>query len=144
MRRRDVADTVVVLALSVGAALAGRVVGAGPVEVTVAPAALVTVHVAAALRPVRTPEGAVDGAGPVTDGTHGVLEPHVEGESPLAVTERVAVHLRLTGGTLEQAGLSCWATLPESAAVWNIISQKDTQSNNSTYCWSARGSRAPC
>ena len=31
MRSRDVADTVVVLALSVGAALAGRVIGAGPV-----------------------------------------------------------------------------------------------------------------
>ena len=31
MRSRDVADTVVVLALSVGAALARRVIGAGPV-----------------------------------------------------------------------------------------------------------------
>ena len=126
VRGGDVTHPVVVVALLVGAALAGRVVGAGPVEVAVAPATLVTVHVAAALRPVRAPEGAVDGAGPVTDGTHGVLEPHVEGESPLAITERVAVHLCLTGGTLEQAGLSCWATLPEPAAVWNTLHQTES------------------
>ena len=62
-------------------------------------------------------KGAVDGAGPITDWTHGVLEPHVEGESPLAVTERIAVHLFLTGGTLEQAGLIVRPTLPEPAAV---------------------------
>ena len=117
VRSRDIADTVKVLALLVRAALADRVVGAGPVQVAVAPAALVTVVVTAALSVLRAAQGAVDGAGPVTDRAHGVLEPHVEGESPLAVTERVAVHLRLTGGTLEQAGLSCWATLPEPAAV---------------------------
>ena len=117
VRGGDVTDPVVVVALLVGAALAGRVVGAGPVEVTVAPAALVTVHVAAALRPVRAPEGAVDGAGPVTDGTHGVLEPHVEGESPLSVTVGVAVHLCLTNCTLVQTGFSCRATLQEPAAV---------------------------
>ena len=85
--------------------------------------------------------GTVNSTGPVTDRAHGVLEPHVEGESPLAITERVAVHLFLTGGTFPETGLSCWTTLPESAAVWNIISQKNTQSNNLTYCWSARGSR---
>ena len=117
VRSRDIADTVKVLALLVRAALADRVVGAGPVQVTVAPAALVTVVVTAALGVLRAAQGAVDGAGPVTDGTHGELEPHVEGESPLAVTQRVAVHLRLTGGALEQAGLPCGAALPEPAAV---------------------------
>ena len=106
MRSRDVADTVVVLALSVGAALAGRVIGAGPVQVAVARATLVTVIVIATLRILRTAQGAVDGAGPVTDRTHGVLEPHVEGESPLlaesSLTQGVAAQLCLTGSTLVQ------------------------------------------
>ena len=117
MRSRHVANTVVVLALSVGAALAGRVIGAGPVEVAVAPAALVTVVVVTTLGILGTAQGAVDGAGPVTDRTHGVLEPHVEGERPLAVTQGVAVHLSLTGLTLVQTGLSCTTTFPEPAAV---------------------------
>ena len=114
MRSRDVADTVVVLALSVGAALAGRVIGAGPVQVAVARATLVTVIVIATLRILRTAQGAVDGAGPVTDRTHGVLEPHVEGESPLTITQGVAAW---AGSTLDQTGLSCRPTLPEPAAV---------------------------
>ena len=105
MRSRDVADTVVVLTLGVLAALAGRVVGAGPVQVTVAPATLVTVKVIATLRIVRTAQGAVDGAGPVTDRTHGELEPHVEGESPLSVTEGVGAYLCLASSTLEQTSL---------------------------------------
>ena len=105
MRSRDVADTVVVLTLGVLAALAGRVVGAGPVQVTVAPATLVTVKVIATLRIVRTAQGTVDGAGPVTDRTHGELEPHVEGESPLSVTEGVGAYLCLTSSTLEQTSL---------------------------------------
>ena len=117
MRSRDVANPVVVLALSVRAALAGRVIGAGPVQVAVAPAALVTVKVIAALRIVRTAQGAVDGAGPVTDRTHGVLEPHVEGESPLSITKGVAAQLCLAGSTLKQTGLPFGATLPEPAAV---------------------------
>ena len=93
MRSRDVADTVVVLTLSVGAALAGRVIGAGPVQVAVTRATLVTVQVIATLRILRTAQGAVDGAGPVTDRTHRVIEPHVEGESPLTITEGVGVDL---------------------------------------------------
>ena len=117
MRSRDVANTVVVLAVSVRAALAGRVVGAGPVEVTVAPATLVTVVIVTTLRILRTAQGAVDGAGPVTDRTHGVLEPHVEGESPLSLTQGVAAQLRLAGSTLDQTGLSVGPTLPEPAAV---------------------------
>ena len=117
MRSRDVADTVVVLALSVGAALAGRVIGAGPVQVAVARATLVTVQVIATLRILRTALGAVDGAGPVTDRTHGVLEPHVEGESPLSVTQGVGVHLTLTSRAFEEAGLPCRPALPEPAAV---------------------------
>ena len=117
MRSRDVANTVVVLALSVGAALAGRVIGAGPVQVAVSRATLVTVQVIAALRILRTAQGAVDGAGPVTDRTHGVLEPHVEGESPLSITKGVAAQLCLAGSTLEQTGLSVGPTLPEPAAV---------------------------
>ena len=47
MRSRDIANPVVVLALRVRAALAGRVVGAGPVQVAVAPATVVTVKVIA-------------------------------------------------------------------------------------------------
>ena len=134
MRSRHVANTVVVLALSVGAALAGRVIGAGPVlnrrgrsehskneifsyQVAVAPATLVTVVVIATLRILRAAQGAVDGAGPVTDRTHGVLEPHVEGESPLPVTEGVCVDLCLTRRALEETGLPCRSTLPEPAAV---------------------------
>ena len=134
MRSRHVANTVVVLALSVGAALAGRVIGAGPVlnrrgrselskneifsyQVAVAPATLVTVVVIATLRILRAAQGAVDGAGPVTDRTHGVLEPHVEGESPLSITKGVAAQLCLAGSTLEQTGLSVGPTLPEPAAV---------------------------
>ena len=116
MRSRDVANTIVVLALSVGAALAGRVIGAGPVQVAVSRATLVTVQVIATLRILRTAQGAVDGAGPVTDRTHGVLEPHVEGESPLSITQGVA-DLCLTRCALEQTGLPCRSTLPEPAAV---------------------------
>ena len=117
MRSRDVANTVVVLAVSVGAALAGRIVGAGPVEVTVAPATLVAVVIVTTLRILGTAQGAVDGAGPVTDRTHGVLEPHVEGERPLTITQGVGVNLCLTWCTLEQTGLPCGTTLPEPAAV---------------------------
>ena len=117
MRSRDVANTVVVLAVSVGAALAGRIIGAGPVEVTVAPATLVTVVIVTTLRILRTAQGAVDGAGPVTDRTHRVLEPHVEGESPLSVTQGVGVHLTLTSRAFEEAGLPCRPALPEPAAV---------------------------
>ena len=97
--------------------LAGRVIGAGPVQVAVSPATLVTVKVIAALSIVGTSQGAVDGAGPVTDRTHGVLEPHVEGESPLSLTQGVAAQLRLAGSTLDQTGLSVGPTLPEPAAV---------------------------
>ena len=75
-------------------------------QVAVAPATLVTVEVIATLRILRTAQGAVDGAGPVTDRTHGVLEPHVEGESPLlaesSLTQGVATQLCLTGITLVQ------------------------------------------
>ena len=117
MRSRDIANPVVVLALSVRAALTGRVVGAGPVQVAVAPATLVTVVVIATLRILRAAQGAVDGAGPVTDRTHGVLEPHVEGESPLPVTEGVCVDLCLTRRALEETGLPCRPALPEPAAV---------------------------
>ena len=132
----------VVVVLWVGVGICVWVgVGAGAVHVTVAPVGVGTVRVLLALGSLRAGESTVDSAGPVTDRTHGVLVPHVEGESPLAITERVAVHLFLTGGTFPETGLSCWTTLPESAAVWNIISQKNTQSNNLTYCWSARGSR---
>ena len=130
MRSRDIANPVVVLALRVRAALAGRVVGAGPVQVAVAPATLVTVKVIAALSIVGTSQGAVDGAGPVTDRTHGVLEPHVEGESPLSITEGVAVHLCLTCCTLEQTSLPCRSTLPEPAAVWAQERVRVRYSNN--------------
>ena len=121
MRSRDVANTVVVLAVSVGAALAGRIIGAGPVEVTVAPATLVTVVIVTTLRILRTAQGAVDGAGPVTDRAHRVLEPHVEGESPLwavgSLTQGVAPQLSLTGSTVKQTHLPSRTTLPEPAAV---------------------------
>ena len=117
MRSRDIANPVVVLALRVRAALTGRVVGAGPVQVAVAPATLVTIKVIAALSIVGTSQGAVDGAGPVTDRTHRVLEPHVEGESPLSVTQGVGVHLTLTSRAFEEAGLPCRPALPEPAAV---------------------------
>ena len=62
-------------------------------QVAVAPATLVTIEVIATLRILRTAQGAVDGAGPVTDRTHRILEPHVEGESPLTITEGVGVDL---------------------------------------------------
>ena len=101
--------------------LAGRVIGAGPVQVAVARATLVTVQVIATLRILRTAQGAVSGAGPVTDRTHGVLEPHVEGESPLwavgSLTHGVAPQLSLTGSTVEQTHLPSRTTLPEPAAV---------------------------
>ena len=86
-------------------------------QVAVAPATLVTVVVIATLRILRAAQGAVDGAGPVTDRTHGVLEPHVECESPLPVTEGVCVNLCLTRRALEETGLPCRSTLPEPAAV---------------------------
>ena len=86
-------------------------------QVAVAPATLVTVEVIATLRILRTAQGAVGGAGPVTDRTQGILEPHVEGESPLSVTEGVGVYLCLTPSTLEQTGLPIRSTLPEPAAV---------------------------
>ena len=114
MRSRDVADTVVVFTLSVGAALAGRVIGAGPVQVAVARATLVTVQVIATLRILRTAQAAVGGAGPVTDRTQGILEPLVEGESRLTITQGVAAW---AGTTLDQTGLSGGPTLPEPAAV---------------------------
>ena len=86
--------------------LAGRVIGASPVQVAVSRATLVTVQVIATLRILRTAHGAVDGARPVTYRTHRVLEPHVEGESPLlaesSLTQGVAAQLCLTGSTLVQ------------------------------------------
>ena len=93
MRSRHVTHPVVVLTLGVVAALAGRVVSAGEVQVTDTPAALITVVITATLRILRAAQSTVDGAGPVTDRAHGVLEPHVEGESPLSVTEGVGVYL---------------------------------------------------
>ena len=99
-------------------------------QVAVAPATLVTIVVIATLRIIRTAQGAVDGAGPVTDRTHGVLEPHVEGESPLSITEGVAVHLCLTRRTLEQTSLPCRSTLPEPAAVWAQERVRVSYSNN--------------
>ena len=101
--------------------LAGRVIGAGPVQVAVSRATLVTVQVIATLRILRTAQGAVDGAGPVTDRTQRILEPHVECESPLwaesSITEGVAAKLFLTMITLEQTDLACRPTLPVPAAV---------------------------
>ena len=96
-------------------------IAAGPVEVAVPRAGLVTVQVVATLRPLRTAQGAVDGAGPVTDRTNRVLEPHVEGESPLwavgSLTQGVAPQLSLTGSTVKQTHLPSRTTLPEPAAV---------------------------
>ena len=134
MRSRDVANTVVVLALSVRAALAGRVIGAGPVQVAVAPATLVTVKVIATLRIVRTAQGAVDGAGPVADRTHGVLEPHVEGESTVQHTEGPSLdreHTRTDRSQSRYTPRTCCSLEPQGAQLRMI-------NNIPTYCWSAR------
>ena len=95
----------------------GRTVGANAVRVTVTSTALVTVSIALALSILGTGEGAVDNIRPVTHRAQGVLERHVEGESPLAQTPGVLVQAVLAGSALHQAGLPLGATLPEPAAV---------------------------
>ena len=90
-------------------------------QVTVARATLVTVEVMTTLRILRTTQGAVGDAGPVTDRTQVPLVPNVECESPLraesSITLGVAAKLFLTMITLEQTDLACGPTLPEPAAV---------------------------
>jgi len=118
---RQVAGAVRVLALRVLSAATGRTVGAGTVRVTVTSTALVTVSIALALSILGTGEAAVDNIRPVTHRAQGVLERHVEGESPLAQTPGVLVQTVLTRCTLEQTGLSLGATLPEPAAVVGVL-----------------------
>ena len=96
-----ITDLVEAQTLGVLSAATRRAVGAGAVHVTVTSTTLVTVSVTLALSILGTCEAAVDNIRPVTDWAQGVLERHVEGESPLAQTPGVLIQAMLTSCTLD-------------------------------------------
>lgn len=60
---------------------------------------------------------ALDGEGPVANGTIGVLVTRVKSESPLIIAGTICSNFRLATSTLEQTGLDGWPALPEPTAI---------------------------
>ena len=123
VRRGHVTDPIKLVTVLVRAALAGGGVGAAAVHVTVAATAEAAVRVHLTLVILGAGQSAVNDVGPVTHGAHGVLEGHVECESPLAHAAGVLTQIGLTVGALEETRLQLGAALPEPAAVYNVESR---------------------
>ena len=117
--RRDVADSIIGVTVSVQSAVTVLIIDTLEVVGTVGSrAAIVALLITAALRSgflvLTASIGAVNGGGPVTGGANRILESDIKGEGPLAIAHWVINTARCT---FKKTGFSIRTTFPESATI---------------------------
>lgn len=117
--RRNVADSIISVTVSVQSTVTVLIIDALEVVGTVGGrAAIVALLITAALRSgllvLTFSIGAVNGGGPVTHWSHGILIIFIKGESPLAIAHWVVSSTR---STLKKTGFPSRSTLPKSATI---------------------------